>query len=806
MKNDKKPELLSPAGSMDSLKAAVNSGCDAVYLGGRNFSARQFAGNFDIAEIKEACEYCHLRGVKVYVTVNTLYKDNELESLLEFAGELYLAGADALIVQDMGAAALINRNYPDFELHASTQLTANSSDDVRAMINNGFKRVVLSRELSLNEICSIIEKTGADIETFVHGALCVSYSGQCIMSSMLGGRSGNRGRCAQTCRLPFSLYNKKDKLAEGHLLSTKDMQALTLLPELINAGVSSFKIEGRMKGPEYVGGVTSIYRKYIDLCYSGEKYEIAKSDIKILEQLFNRGGFSEGYFKSHSGLDMMSPLRPKTWGLKAGIVDSYNPKIKRAVIRTREPLVPGDGIEIWTQTEPHSGTGISKASRAGEVISVTIDGDISKNDVVYKTYDKALNDALKAAREKDGRKQEIDGRFTAKAGRKISLELWDGHGNLVYAEGAIAELAKNQPVTLEKLDAQLRKTGSTPFVLDNLDIDADDGIFISVSELNELRRNAVEKLAASILKSYSRKAHDRAEYMPGQKTLIKRKRLSVHINNIEQLKPAAANASVDRIYIELCESIENNLSEALSIAKGGSAEIFVALPRISRENSTERLHRLCESLGSDECIDGFLARSCGELDVCGKYGKKIAVDYNMNIFNNETMSIWEEKADTICLSPELNLKEINMAGGDKAEMLVYGYLPLMTTHQCPIGAFDGGKGSGIHCSRKGSAEIYYLKDRRGADFPLMTDCRECVCQILNSKPLYTLKFFDEILQSATSWVRLSFTLESARQTELVIEAYAEAVKYGGGEKSRALTSRIGENNNATKGHFFRGVE
>ncbi len=291
----KKPELLSPAGSMESLKAAVNNGCDAVYLGGKAFSARQYAGNFSLQELEEACDYCHLRGVKVYVTVNTLYKEEELKGFLEFVSRLYEMGADALIMQDAGAARLVREHFPDFPLHASTQMTANSLADVEYWAGQGFRKVVLSRELSLEEIQEITAHTDAEIETFIHGALCVCYSGQCIMSSILGGRSGNRGRCAQTCRLPYTLYRGYDNIAEGYLLSPKDIATVDILPQLIEAGIASLKIEGRMKNPEYVAGVTGIYRKYIDMAFdSPATYAVDPQDKKALAQLFNRGGFTEG--------------------------------------------------------------------------------------------------------------------------------------------------------------------------------------------------------------------------------------------------------------------------------------------------------------------------------------------------------------------------------------------------------------------------------------------------------------------------------------------------------------------------------
>ncbi|MBQ3031773.1 MAG: U32 family peptidase, partial [Anaerotignum sp.] len=427
-------------------------------------------------------------------------------------------GVDALIMQDAGAAKLVKEHFPDFPLHASTQMTCNSLADVKYWESQGFNKIVLSRELSIEEIKHITENVDAEIETFVHGALCVCYSGQCIMSSILGGRSGNRGRCAQTCRLPYTLYRSTENMAEGHLLSPKDIMTVNILPELIEAGIASLKIEGRMKSPEYVAGVTGIYRKYIDLYFEDpENYEVDKEDIKALNQLFNRGGFTEGYYTSFAGRDMMSIERPKPWGLKVGIVDKYLPKHKKVTIRTREPLVPGDGLEVWTQEEPHVGTNVSKHSKAGEVITITMEGEINKNDVVYRTFGKALNDELKKSYERDTRKMPISGMLRVKEGEPISLQLWDNGGNSVFVSGAVVEPAGSSPMLPMKLRELVNKMGATPFVLENLETDIDQYIFVSVSEVNRVRREACEALEASILKKSKRKAKSDAVYAKAEK-------------------------------------------------------------------------------------------------------------------------------------------------------------------------------------------------------------------------------------------------------------------------------------------------
>lgn len=804
-----KPELLSPCGTMESLKAAIINGADAVYLGGKDFSARKYAGNFSVEEIEEACDYCHVRGAKVYVTVNTLYKDNELKKFIDFVKQLYMIGVDALIVQDAGAANIIKRSFPDMKINASTQLTANTAEDVNFLHKNGFDKVILSRELSIEEIKNIREKTTVDIECFVHGALCVSYSGQCIMSSILGGRSGNRGCCAQTCRLPYSLYKDIDKVSEGYLMSPKDVETLEILPQLIEAGINSFKIEGRMKNPEYVAGVTSIYRKYIDLYFEDpENYKVDKNDLKILLQLFNRGGFTNGYFITPSGSEMMSVERPKAWGLKTGIVDVYDPKYGRVSIRTREPLVPGDGIEIWTKDEPHVGCGISKPSRAGEVISVMVKGDIAKNDVVYKTYDKALMDTMKKSYEKDTRKTDICAKLSVKEGVPVNLKLWLEKGTSISVEGPVPVTAEKRPVTEEILVKQISKMGSTPFELKKLDVILDDGLYIDIKALNELRRNACDKLAEKIM---SKTKHAEPDFVAFPETSVSgvkmNKKLTVKVKNKGQFNAVASCDSVDTIYFEFCDELEDNLDYIINKAHDNGIKLFAAFPRIYREK-TEEIYKDFVSKLSNSMIDGFLVTSVGQFDMVKEFGKETAIDYNMNVFNNEGVEFYKHRgADRITMSVELNVKELNTAADDDCETVVYGYLPLMTTVQCPIGNYAGGKTAGIYCKERFSESRYVIKDRKDVAFPLLPDCTQCVCQVLNSKPLFTLKFYDEVLETPAGYVRLDFTRETPGETAEIVRAYAEmtANPKRPGENAKVLLGRM-EKKAVTKGHFFRGVE
>ena len=805
MTDQKKPELLSPAGSFDAVRAAVEGGCDAVYLGGRQFSARAFADNFSPAELAQVCDYCHLRGVKVYVTVNTLYKQPELTPLLDFVGQLWEMGADGLILQDLGAAQLIRQHFPGFPLHASTQMSAMSREDVHALAQNGFRTAILARELSLPEIEAITAAGEARIEVFVHGALCVCYSGQCLMSSFLGGRSGNRGLCAQPCRLPYHLYRGPEHLAEGHLLSPKDMAALPLLPALVQAGVDSLKIEGRMKSPEYVAGVTRIYRKYLDLaCAAPDDYRVAEADWKELLQLFNRGGFSEGYFRAHSGRDMMAPERPKPWGLRIGQVSSYIPKIGRANIRTREALAPGDGLEIWTQTEPHPGAGVNQASRPGETIALRVSGDIEKNDPVYRTYDKTLMDELRRFLEKPARKQPVWGKLSLRPQKPAALTLWTEDGHLAHVTGEVATPAQKRPLAAEVAQAQLARMGDTPFALAGLELDNPGGLFLPMSALNALRRSAAEALSKTIVEK-SKRPPVAVALPPAQPApRVRDKALTALVSTPAQCEAACEARGLQTIYVEPTGALLAQLSDWVAAAHAQGKEIVCATPRLWRESAAATASARMEQ-AQRAGVDGFLARSAGALAHCQGLGPVMA-DFPLNIFNRESVEFWENQGvRRLCLSPEMTLDEIRTVANPACEALMYGHLPLMVTHQCPIGNFDGGKDHRTFCRDKGNAAGFVLRDRKGEAFPLLPDCDACTCTILNGKPLFLLKFLHEILDSPLGALRLQFTRETGERTAQMLQATAQVLADGRpGPLAQSLIQAAGPT--ITRGHFYRGVE
>ena len=444
-------ELLAPVGSFEALKAAVQNGANAVYLGGKDFGARASANNFDRDELKEAVKYAHIRGVQVFVTTNTLRKENEIEDFLEYAKFLYDIDVDAIILQDIGMARLIKRELPDFELHASTQMVAHSLEDVKYLESVGFDRVVLAREVTVEEIKYICDNCKADIEVFVHGALCVCYSGQCLMSSMIGNRSGNRGRCAQPCRQRYELidvYTGEVVNSNGdYLLSPRDLNAIEEIDKVIDAGVHSLKIEGRMKRPEYVATVIDGYRKTIDEYLATNKLNVSDETINDLYTIFNRK-FTKGLLLGDVGKDMMNSQLPNNQGLYVGTVVDYNKKAKRLKIKLANTLKKGDGINLGGGTIGRiiKNGNIETIGYKGETIELDFVGEARKGQIVFKTSDSELMDRVQATftQDKEFVKNIIDAKITIKLGQKPILTLKDRHSNEATIEGD--KIVKYKPV------------------------------------------------------------------------------------------------------------------------------------------------------------------------------------------------------------------------------------------------------------------------------------------------------------------------------------------------------------------------
>lgn len=789
------PELLCPAGNKESFYAAINNGADAVYLGGKLFNARQTADNFTDTDFEEILDYAHLRGSKIALTLNTLYKNSELKDVFKFAGKMYNLGVDTFIVQDMGTAVKLKEYFPDIRLSASTQMSVHSLDGVKYLENLGFERVVLSRELSLKEIAHIKSNTNIEIETFIHGALCVCYSGQCLMSSLIGGRSGNRGRCAQPCRMIYSLMKDGDKIDEGYLLSPRDIMTLPILEDLVKAGIDSLKIEGRMKSPEYVALVTKAYREALDRIKAGESL-LDENAVKDLAQIFNRGGSSTtGYYYNYAGNSMMSKLTPKSTGLYIGTVINYrDDSVGKCAIKLEDSVIPGDGIEIWTASENHAGAYVNKAGEAGEIIEVLVKGDIKRGDKVYKSYGKAANDKGKNLITQSKKQLEIEAEVSAKMNAPVEFTL--RHKDIIVRkQGEICTEALNKPLGEDRIIAQLSKTGNTPYSLKFEKIEVDGNIFVNLSSLNNLRREAMEEFQELHLKSFQKIEGDIGFSMIFNPSYSGLKRLTAKVANEGQLKGAVLSGAY-RVYYPICN--KEKIQELSDFCIENKCELYLYLPRISRNDSNESLRALVKEL-EDSAINGYLVSTFGELHIIKEISrKKIALDHSFNIFNNLSQEFYKSQADGMTLSMELNVKDMQNIDGENTEIVVYGSQVMMATHQCPVGLYAGQKETGQFCSLKGSAGRYFISDRKGEKFEVLRDCDNCTAYILNSHKLSVINRMTEILNTNFELLRLSFLNESEKEVREIVLKYKNALENG---KNDDL-----EEEDLTYGHFFRGVE
>ena len=750
-------ELLAPVGSFEALKAAVQNGANAVYLGGKDFGARASANNFDRDELKEAVKYAHIRGVQVFVTTNTLRKENEIEDFLEYAKFLYDIDVDAIILQDIGMARLIKRELPDFELHASTQMVAHSLEDVKYLESVGFDRVVLAREVTVEEIKYICDNCKADIEVFVHGALCVCYSGQCLMSSMIGNRSGNRGRCAQPCRQRYELidvYTGEVVNSNGdYLLSPRDLNAIEEIDKVIDAGVHSLKIEGRMKRPEYVATVIDGYRKTIDEYLATNKLNVSDETINDLYTIFNRK-FTKGLLLGDVGKDMMNSQLPNNQGLYVGTVVDYNKKAKRLKIKLANTLKKGDGINLGGGTIGRiiKNGNIETIGYKGETIELDFVGEARKGQIVFKTSDSELMDRVQATftQDKEFVKNIIDAKITIKLGQKPILTLKDRHSNEATIEGdKIVEEAMKVALSKEKVETQLRKLGNTPYELDLLEIELDDNVSLPISLLNQMRRDCIELLDKERVSIKNRKYKNKiVKYKPVLYNRNKQQEISVKVKNLEQLE-SALECGVDRIYYEDTNTIDKGMSLAMKYNK----KVIYSAPRIIRNKEYNHLAK-----ANNAGVESVQVGNYGSIDYFKD--KKLNIDYYLNAFNSETINYYKEiGADTLCISQELNINEIKETikyTDINIESVVYGYTPLMITEYCPMGVIvrDCKKDKRV---AKCKESIYALRNSKGDEFRVSQDIF-CRSTIYNSNVTCMLDNLYELHEIGINVLRLDFTL------------------------------------------------
>ncbi len=729
-------ELLAPAGSLETFYAVIAAGANAVYLGGPKFGARAYAKNFTEEECIQAIYYAHLKGVKVYMTVNTLVKNNELEECIQSLKPYYEAGLDGVIVQDLGVLYALGQAYPGMELHASTQMSVSNKWGAMLLKRFGVSRVVPSRELSLSEIKRIREEAGVEVETFVHGALCYSYSGQCLMSSLIGGRSGNRGRCAQPCRLSYELYNHKHQSVSKNttLLSLKDLAMLKNLPDLGEIPVDSLKIEGRMKQTEYAYAVVSLYRKYLDFCEGYDDindlkyiYQVEPKDWNALLSSGNREGFTQGYY-----------------------------------------YVRNDGRMITKETSSHS-------SGAEENV-------LPKEAILPE-------------------KEWIDACLYISAYQQMKIIIYYmGHTFTYY--GPIVEEAQNKPTTEEQILKQMNKTGNSFFAFRNIELNADENVFIPVSVLNEFRRNIMDNLLHDYLYHSLRTAEN--NFSVGNissKVHNNQAGLSVSGNIDKHFKVILNSKEIRRVYLDLDSyHLKNEAAELLNILKEikhSGKECYLAFPYVFRETFERELENIWQEL--ELSADGFMARSLDSLGylLCKKELSgndfPIVADEMLYTYSDTAVQVFGVLGCESCTVPfELNKKELEHHENHNSEMIIYGKLPVMITANCVKKTCDICKG-GKEGLRK---EFFYLKDRKNAYFPVKVNCNNCGNVIYNSVPVYLM---DSDLQSLQlSGYRIHFTDETEEEVTNILNLYKSVIL------KHDVTCNVPTQ--FTYGHFKRGVE
>ena len=745
-------ELLSPVGDFECLKAAVQNGANSVYLGGSLFNARASATNFDKESLKEAIRYAKLRNVKINFALNTLIKDNEFEDAVALAKYVYTLGADAIIVQDLGLARYIINNLPGMDVHASTQMTIHNLQGVLALEKLGFKRVVLSRELSLSEIEYICANSNVEIEVFAHGALCISYSGQCLLSSTIGARSGNRGRCAQPCRLPYELIDEKNKLLDkGYLLSPRDLCSLKYIPDLISSGVTSFKIEGRMKTPEYVAVVTSIYRKYIDLALSDKEYKIDENDIKRLMQVFNRGGFSTGNLSDEENLNYVYKEKPNNMGLYVGNVASINRNKGLITFKTTESLSIGDSISLEKEAHKYTVTELMKNNQnitralEGDLITIgRMKGNISLGDKIYKLSSKSLSKTICEYYKAENIKAPLSCKITIKNGLPVTLEV-KSLDNGIYSCMEIFKTSNitptdaiSNPISKERIIEQLTKTTDTPFEFIKIHVDLDENTYLpKISVINSLRRDCLQELENLAINKFERVLPniEDSDTKPSNKSGDEAK-ISLLLNNLDLSYDYSKLLPTDRIYIPLQFFAKKEYREIIKNLSINS-NLYVYMPTIIKDNYRNIIYNSLDKYIGEFNIKGIVASNLASINSLSKYIGKLDIiaNYTLNVFNTHTINeLYNQGINTITLSPELDELSLTSLCKDSianTELIVYGKLPVMNMGYCLLGHSNK---CYPKCEMKCKNNLkYYIKDRLGYKFRIVPDNMQTVTTIYNSK-------------------------------------------------------------------------
>ena len=824
-------ELLAPAGSREALVAAVENGANAIYLAGNAFGARAYASNFDREALREAIHFAHLRKVAIHVTVNTIVADEEMGPLRDYLRFLYEAGADAVLVQDLGVARVAHETVPDLPLHASTQMSVSSLEGVRALAELGFTRVVLARELSLKEIRHICAHAPVEIETFMHGALCVCYSGQCLMSSMIGGRSGNRGRCAQPCRLPYTLVDEKgqdvlgDK-AGSYLLSPRDLSTIDVIPDLIEAGVSSLKIEGRMKRPEYVATVVRTYREAIDTYYAGKGYAVTQEERDDLAQIFNRD-FTTAYLEGRPGKAMMSDRRPNNRGLLIGRVTAYDWDARIVTVKLSGRLGLGDQVDFWVKVGGRVTATISaltdakgravEEGQAGDTVSFAIPSAVRDHDRVFKVYDARLMERAKETYTSGAPVRRIPVAIAVRAaiGEPLTVTLCDAEGH--RGEGRtdfIGEPARKRPLSEEIIRKQVSRLGTSVYEMKSLHCDIAGEVMVPMSEINEARRKAVEALDALRLKEIEAREHRPEPKFTDRiaRPTPKKAHFLVAVDTLGKAEAALA-AGADGILFG-GESYEHRViapeeyERAWQMAREAGARIDFNTPRIVHDGQQKHVERLLDAFAAFP-PDAVHVHNIAMLALVRRLTDfDIHADYSLISYNKQTLAFLKDYGVAgATLSPELTAKEIRQLAKESPlplTCIVHGRLELMVSNYCVTGSFLGGCGEGP-CTQPCTRGHFALKDRKDALFPLAMD-QFCHMHVLNSKVLSMMPHAMKFRAAGIETMQIEAKAMGEKEIAAIVKAYRKAMAFPE-EPAEAQLSWIHEQEgkDITRGHYFRGV-
>lgn len=806
-----KPEILAPAGSMEGLKAAIAAGCNAVYIGGNRFGARAFANNLDQDEMLEAIAYCHLHDVKLYMTVNTVLKDREIkEALFSYLRPYYEAGLDAVIVQDMGVLRFISRHFPKLAIHASTQMTLTMGKGKEFLEKYHVNRIVPARELTLRELCTMRRETSMELEVFVHGALCYCYSGQCLFSSMLGGRSGNRGRCAQPCRLPYHIA-EQNRSEDAYLLSPKELCNLPYLAEMIEAGIDSFKIEGRMKRTEYTAFVTSMYRKYVDLYFAlgKEKYRdyIKKNqkeweeDLQNLSDLYNREGFTQGYLTGQAGDSaqrhpgqkgtMLASKRPKHGGVLVGTVQKVNPK--EVIYKVQKTIHAQDVVEFRNHSlTPSYEYTLGEDVPAGTLVTARYKkgSEIRIGDQVYRTKNAVLLEKIVQDYLRTNEQVSVQGHCVAQKGQPLSLTV-TLKGQTICCQGEICQKAKKRAIDESDIRKILQKTGNSPFYFEKLSIEAEENVFLPVGAIKQLRRDAFEQVCKQFLAQFwredtvisedinNREKDDQKGHAVSKKSL--KPQIATSVTTFEQAAAVCANPKVDRIYFETAVMTEKELSQAYHLAKEKQKEVWLAMPAIFRHAIWDRFEHKIQIIREnaygqkdipliEDIWDGYLIRNTESFAFLTKYIPKeklrIRLDHNMYVMNEEAQRFWKEQNVTLfSASLEATKRELEaFQNYEPMEISVYGKIPLMVSAQC----IQANQKVCVCQDPKEWHKQIVFEDQKKRRFVCVNYCRYCYNIIYQDIPLYLEEIADQSTTIAGS-IRYSFTTESASLVERILQ-------------------------------------